>query len=61
MRYARVQGLGVCRRSRGAQGHGFISLDGMTRLLGPAARDAFAIFEDLCRLGNVECPQFLQL
>ena len=35
--------------------------DGTTRSLGPAARDAFAIFEDLCLLGNGERPQFLQL
>jgi Guanine nucleotide exchange factor in Golgi transport N-terminal len=35
--------------------------DGSTEALGPAARDAFAIFEDLCLLGNGERPQFLQL
>lgn len=35
--------------------------DGTTQTLGPAARDAFAIFEDLCLLGNGEDPQFLQL
>ena len=35
--------------------------DGTTQALGPAARDAFAIFEDLCLLGNDERPQFLQL
>ena len=35
--------------------------DGTTQSLGPAARDAFAIFEDLCLLGNGERPQFLQL
>jgi hypothetical protein len=35
--------------------------DGNTQTLGPAARDAFAIFEDLCLLGNGERPQFLQL
>ena len=35
--------------------------DVTTRSLGPAARDAFAIFEDLCLLGNGERPQFLQL
>jgi hypothetical protein len=35
--------------------------DGTTQALGPAARDAFAIFEDLCLLGNGELPQFLQL
>ena len=35
--------------------------DGTTQTLGPAARDAFAIFEDLCLLGNGERPQFLQL
>ena len=36
----------------------------LTQALGPAARDAFAIFEDLCLLGNGpngERPQFLQL
>jgi hypothetical protein len=35
--------------------------DGTTPALGRAARDAFAIFEDLCLLGNGERPQFLQL
>ena len=35
--------------------------NGTTQALGPAARDAFAIFEDLCLLGNGEHPQFLQL
>jgi len=35
--------------------------DGTTRSLGPAARDTFAIFEDLCLLGNGERPQFLEL
>ena len=35
--------------------------NGITQSLGPAARDAFAIFEDLCLLGNGERPQFLQL
>ncbi|KAH9049815.1 hypothetical protein EDB83DRAFT_2543167 [Lactarius deliciosus] len=35
--------------------------DGTTQTLGLAARDAFAIFEDLCLLGNGERPQFLQL
>lgn len=35
--------------------------DGTTQVLGPAARDAFAVFEDLCLLGNGEPPQFLQL
>jgi hypothetical protein len=35
--------------------------DGSTRLPGPAARDAFAIFEDLCLLENGENPQHLQL
>jgi hypothetical protein len=35
--------------------------DGTTQTLGPATRDAFAIFEDLCLLGNGERPQFLQL
>ena len=53
MRYTRVQG--VCCHSHGAQEHG------MARLLSPAACDVFAIFEDLCLLGNTKCPQFLQL
>ncbi|KAF8494081.1 guanine nucleotide exchange factor in Golgi transport N-terminal-domain-containing protein [Russula emetica] len=35
--------------------------DGTTQALGPAVRDAFAIFEDLSLLGNGKCPQFLQL
>ena len=35
--------------------------DGATQALGPATRDTFAIFEDLCLLGNRECPQFLEL
>ncbi len=35
--------------------------DRTTQALGPAARDAFAIFEDFCLLGNGERPQFLQL
>jgi hypothetical protein len=34
--------------------------NGTTRALGPAARDAFAIFEGLCMLCNGERPQFLQ-
>ena len=33
----------------------------MTQALRPAARDAFAIFEDLSLLGNGEHRQFLQL
>jgi Guanine nucleotide exchange factor in Golgi transport N-terminal len=35
--------------------------DGTTQALSPTARVAFAIFEDLCLLGNGEHPQFLQL
>jgi hypothetical protein len=37
--------------------------DGTTEALGPAmpVRDAFAIFKDLCLLGNGERPQFLQV
>ena len=35
--------------------------DEITRLLGPAARDAFAIFEDLCLLETGENPQYLRL
>ena len=34
--------------------------NGTTQALAPAVRDAFAIFEDLCLLGNGEHPQFLQ-
>ncbi len=35
--------------------------DVSTQALGPAARDAFVIFEDLFLLGNGDRPQFLQL
>lgn len=35
--------------------------DGSTRSLGPSARDAFAVFEDLCLLANAEKPHFLRL
>ncbi|KAF8879578.1 guanine nucleotide exchange factor in Golgi transport N-terminal-domain-containing protein [Infundibulicybe gibba] len=35
--------------------------DGTTKLLGPSARDAFSIFEDLCLLANAEKPHFLKL
>ena len=35
--------------------------DGTTQTLGPATSDTFAIFEDLCLLGNGERPQFLEL
>ncbi|KAI0048499.1 hypothetical protein FA95DRAFT_1517415 [Auriscalpium vulgare] len=35
--------------------------DGSTKPLGPAALDAFAIFQDLCMLGNGEKPLFLKL
>jgi hypothetical protein len=35
--------------------------DGTTPALGPAARDAFTIFGDLCLFDNGERPQFLQL
>ena len=35
--------------------------DGTTRLLGPAARDAFAVFEDLCPLETGENLQYLRL
>ena len=34
--------------------------NGTTQALAPAVHDAFAIFEDLCLLGNGEHPQFLQ-
>jgi hypothetical protein len=36
-------------------------LDTTTQAFGPAARDALAIFEDLCLLDNGGLPQFLQL
>jgi hypothetical protein len=35
--------------------------DGTTKLLGPSARDAYAVFEDLCLLANAEKPHFLKL
>jgi Guanine nucleotide exchange factor in Golgi transport N-terminal len=35
--------------------------DVTTQTLGPTPRDAFAVFEDLFLLGNVERPQFIQL
>ncbi|EKM50999.1 uncharacterized protein PHACADRAFT_128641 [Phanerochaete carnosa HHB-10118-sp] len=35
--------------------------DGTTKPLGPSARDAFAVFEDLCLLANSERPKFLRL
>jgi hypothetical protein len=35
--------------------------DGSKRYLGPAARDAHAVFEDLCLLANAESPGFLRL
>ena len=35
--------------------------DGDIKALGPAAHDAFAIFEDLCLLANSERPHFLKL
>lgn len=35
--------------------------DGTTRSLSPSARDAFAVFEDLCLLANSERPNFLKL
>ncbi len=35
--------------------------DGTTKALGPSARDAFAVFEDLCLLANSEKPNFLKL
>lgn len=35
--------------------------DGTTKTLGPSARDAFAVFEDLCLLANAERPNFLKL
>jgi hypothetical protein len=35
--------------------------DDSTQSLGPAARDAYAVFEDLCLLVNSEKPKFLNL
>jgi len=35
--------------------------DGTTKALSPSARDAFAVFEDLCLLANSENPHFLKL
>jgi len=35
--------------------------DGTTTLLGPSAKDAFSVFEDLCLLANSEKPHFLKL
>ena len=35
--------------------------DGNTKTLGPSARDAFSVFEDLCLLANSERPHFLKL
>ena len=35
--------------------------DGSSKALPPSARDAFAVFEDLCLLANSEKPRFLQL
>lgn len=35
--------------------------DGSTKTLGPSAKDAFSVFEDLCLLANSEKPNFLKL
>lgn len=35
--------------------------DGTTATLGPFARDAYAVFEDLCLLADSEKPHFLNL
>ncbi|KAF9233451.1 guanine nucleotide exchange factor in Golgi transport N-terminal-domain-containing protein [Melanogaster broomeanus] len=35
--------------------------DGCTAKLGPYARDAYSVFEDLCLLANMEKPHFLNL
>jgi hypothetical protein len=35
--------------------------DGSLKPLGPSARDAFSVFEDLCLLANSEKPHFLKL
>jgi hypothetical protein len=35
--------------------------DGTTKALGPSARDAYSVFEDLCLLANAEKPHLLKL
>ncbi|PPQ71802.1 hypothetical protein CVT26_007726 [Gymnopilus dilepis] len=35
--------------------------NGTKKLLGPSAKDAFSVFEDLCLLANSEKPRFLKL
>ncbi len=35
--------------------------NGSTKALGPSAKDAFSVFEDLCLLANSEKPTFLKL
>ncbi|KDR71626.1 hypothetical protein GALMADRAFT_254004 [Galerina marginata CBS 339.88] len=35
--------------------------DGTTKMLGPSAKDAYSVFEDLCLLANSEKPNFLKL
>ncbi|KAF9559372.1 hypothetical protein CPC08DRAFT_666543 [Agrocybe pediades] len=35
--------------------------DGNTKKLGPSAKDAYSVFEDLCLLANSERPHFLKL
>ncbi|KAF5319150.1 hypothetical protein D9619_008506 [Psilocybe cf. subviscida] len=35
--------------------------DGTTKMLGPSAKDAFSVFEDLCLLANGEKPRYLKL
>lgn len=35
--------------------------NGTGKELGPAAQDAFSVFEDLCLLANSEKPHFLKL
>jgi hypothetical protein len=35
--------------------------DGTNKALGPSARDAYSVFEDLCLLANAEKPHFLRL
>jgi hypothetical protein len=49
------------------QFHGSLSFqeaslpDGSAKALGPSAKDAFSVFEDLCLLANSERPTFLKL
>lgn len=48
--------------SRNASAPAQVTLpDGSTTRLGPSAKDAYSVFEDLCLLANSEKPNFLKL